>query len=266
MGDEIPELSQIAKESTSYKEFVEAVGNWLELDKRLELFINFVKAATEVKNISWSNIEASLKRNGINYTVWDKIFCTKQVAAKFNKDRNVTILRLIKSIVEYRELDFCKETAKVKRNEVIVKDERKTITKPEEPTIKKRVKMECMPEIAYFEKILEKIDKTQTIENRVKYVLRGMGIEKIPVIQQQAIFEIANTAVRLAEISFDNIFLIAKIPTGEETTSRMLFSRFVNDFVNRYGYYEKVKILNFLKELQEIVLLESEMENFHKFD
>ena len=45
----------------------------------------------------------------------------------------------------------------------------------------------------------------------------------------------------------------------------MKFSKFVNDFVQKYESGKKVKLLTFLSELQKIVMLEDEIENFSNF-
>ena len=139
------------------------------------------------------------------------------------------------------------------------------ISEGEETKTKNRVKMDCMPEIPWFEETLGSVDKTQPIEDRVRYVLTTMGMEKMNAQEQQEIFEIANTAVRLGRIAFDIIFVKANIPMESSVKARMTFSGFVNDFVTQYDPQRKVKLLDFLKQLQEIVMYESEIESFMDF-
>ena len=137
-------------------------------------------------------------------------------------------------------------------------DDGKTITKP-------RVKMECMPEIRDFEETLASVDKTQPVEKRIRYVLEAMGLNKMTVKEQEQIVEIASTAVKKERIAFDIIFIETNIPIEQTMTVRMTFSKFVNDFVQKYESGKKVKLLTFLSELQKIIMFESEIENFSDF-
>lgn len=122
--------------------------------------------------------------------------------------------------------------------------------------------MECMPEIPGFEETLGSVDKTQPIEDRVRYVLDSMGLKKKKAQEQQEIFEVANTAVRIREITWDNIFSKLKVPMGFRLERRMNISTFINDFVSQYDSDKKVQVLDFLKELQKIVMNENEIGNY----
>ena len=130
---------------------------------------------------------------------------------------------------------------------------------------KPRVKMECMPEIKDFEETLASVDKTQPVEERVRYVLGAMGLNKVSAKEQKQIVEIASTAVRKGRMAFDIIFVEANIPIEQTMAVRMTFSKFVNDFVQKYESGKKVKLLTFLSELQKIIMFESEIENFLDF-
>lgn len=115
----------------------------------------------------------------------------------------------------------------------------------------------------YFliKKAVGNVDKTKPIEGRVRCVLNVMGLYQQPVNEQKQIFEIANIAVRKRKMDLDTIFMEAKIPTEETMAARMTFSKFVNDFIKRCGSEKKVKLLNFLLQLQNIIMLESEIKN-----
>lgn len=63
----------------------------------------------------------------------------------------------------------------------------------------------------------------------------------------------------MPEMSLDNIFLKAEIPTEKSVTARMTFSKFINDFVKQKDSNKKVKLLDFLKDMQSVVMLESEI-------
>ena len=119
-----------------------------------------------------------------------------------------------------------------------------------------------MPEIKDFEETLASVDKTQPVEKRVRYVLRAMGLNQLKAKEQKQITEIASTAVRKERMDFDIIFAEANIPSEQTMGARMAFSKFVNDFVQKYESDKKVKLLTFLSELQKIIMVESEIENF----
>ena len=122
-----------------------------------------------------------------------------------------------------------------------------------------------MPEIRDFEETLASVDKTQPVEKRIRYVLEAMGLNKMTVKEQEQIVEIASTAVKKERIAFDIIFIETNIPIEQTMTVRMTFSKFVNDFVQKYESGKKVKLLTFLSELQKIIMFESEIENFSDF-
>ena len=135
----------------------------------------------------------------------------------------------------------------------------------EEVIPKPRVKMECMPEIKEFEETLASVDKTQPVEERVRYVLGAMGLNNMSVKEQKQIVEIASTAVKKERMAFDIIFVEANIPIDQTIAVRMTFSKFVNDFVQKYESGKQVKLLTFLSELQKIIMFESEIESFSDF-
>ena len=263
----IPYLEETAKKATSFEHFAKLVAEWLEMDKRQVLFENLVIVAAEADRVSWKELEEALKNREVLYNQWDRIWCTRQVSEKL-KDYSVTILALLSTMAQYKNYSFGNEQSEEENSteQAIVG----TIT--EEPPVqvkevvsKNRVKMECMPEIPSFEEVLGSVDKTQPIEDRVKYVLTAMGWNKKNAQEQHEIFEIANTAVRLGRMSFDIIFLKANIPMESSMKARMTFSKFINDFVKEYGSDKRVKLLDFLKEMQEIVMYESEIESFADF-
>lgn len=265
----VPPLEEIAKKATSFEHFVKLVAEWLEMDMRQEFFENLVIVGTEIEKISWKELEQTLKDKGIFYSQWDKIWITQQVSKKL-KVYSITILPLLNVMVQYKDYSFSFEQSNEDPTEQATEEKISAITeeftgKVEETTIKKRVKMECMPAIPHFEEALGSIDKTQPIEDRVKHVLIAMGLEKKNAQEQQEIFEIANTAVRLEKMAFDIIFLKANIPMETSINARMTFSKFINDFVITYNSDKEVKLLVFLKQLQDIVMYKSEIESSTDF-
>ena len=268
----IPKLEEIAKESNSFEHFAELVAKWLEMDKRKEFFKSLIIVSAEVDKITWKELEKALKNKNVLYTKWDKIWSGQQVSEKL-KEYSATMLSFLNVTKKYKEYSF-KEVEEYSTEENSSKqDVEKTTTNFEEKTDKfnetvfpkPRVKMECMPEIKEFEETLASVDKTQPVEERVRYVLGAMGLNNMSVKEQKQIVEIASTAVKKGRMAFDIIFVEANIPIEQTMTVRMTFSKFVNDFVQKYESGKKVKLLTFLSELQKIIMFESEIESFSDF-
>jgi len=268
----IPKLEEIAKESNSFEHFAELVAKWLEMDKRKEFFKSLIIVSAEVDKITWKELEKALKNKNVLYTKWDKIWSGQQVSEKL-KEYSATMLSFLNVTKKYKEYSF-KEVEEYSTEEDSSKqDVEKTTTNFEEKTDKfnetvfpkPRVKMECMPEIKEFEETLASVDKTQPVEERVRYVLGAMGLNNMSVKEQKQIVEIASTAVKKGRMAFDIIFVEANIPIEQTMTVRMTFSKFVNDFVQKYESGKKVKLLTFLSELQKIIMFESEIESFSDF-
>lgn len=268
----IPKLEEIAKIATSFENFAKLVSEWLEMGQREDFFTNLVIISTKVDKITWKELENALKNKKVFYTQWDKVWSSKQVSERL-KEYSITILSFLNVTKQYKEYSFkgvedhsteensnkqeIEETTNVKEK-FDEFDDGKTITKP-------RVKMECMPEIRDFEETLASVDKAQPVEKRIRYVLEAMGLNKMTVKEQEQIVEIASTAVKKERIAFDIIFIETNIPIEQTMTVRMTFSKFVNDFVQKYESGKKVKLLTFLSELQKIIMFESEIENFSDF-
>ena len=253
---DIPYLEEIAKQATSFEHFAKLVAEWLEMDKRQVYFENLMIVATEVDRVSWRELEEALKNRGVFYSQWDKIWAGRQVSEKL-KDYSVTMLSLLSAMAQYKNYSFGHEQS----GEEIFMEQALVGAIAEEQSVqvkevvsKNRVKMECMPEIPRFEEILGSVDKTQPIEDRVRYVLAAMGWNKKGAQEQQEIFKIANVAVTLERMDLDTIFLKANIPVESAMNARMTFAKFINDFVREYDSDKRVKLLDFLKDLQKIVM------------
>ena len=268
----IPKLEEIAKKSNSFEHFAELVAKWLEMGKRKDFLKNLIIVSAEVDKIKWKELEKALKNKNVFYTKWDKIWSGQQVSEKL-KEYSATMLSFLNVTKKYKEYSF-KEVEEYSTEENSSKqDVEKTTTNFEEKTDKfnetvfpkPRVKMECMPEIKEFEETLASVDKTQPVEERVRYVLGAMGLNNMSVKEQKQIVEIASTAVKKGRMAFDIIFVEANIPIEQTMTVRMTFSKFVNDFVQKYESGKKVKLLTFLSELQKIIMFESEIESFSDF-
>ncbi len=269
---DIPELENIAKNAKSFEDFVKLVAEWLEMGKRQKFFENVAIVSTEVEILSWKEIEKALKKKSISYSSWDRTWTSQQISMKLI-EHSVTALPFLNEISKYKNYSFGNakehfegENVTKYRTEDLTQDvKEKTEGFDESLITKPRLKMECMPEIKEFEETLASVDKTKPVEDRVRYVLNAMGLKKMPAEEQKQIVEIASTAVRKEKMAFDIIFLEAKIPMNQTMDARMIFTKFVNDFVKKYESGKKIQLLTFLSELQKIIMLESEIESFSDF-
>lgn len=266
----IPELEEFAKNATSFEHFAKLVAEWLEMDKRQEFFTNLVIVSAEVEKITWKELKKALDGKNVFYTEWDKIWSGQQVSEKLKK-YSATMLSFLNVTRQYKEYSFKMEDKPSTEENSNEQAREKTTMSVEEKlgesnvTFKPRVKMDCMPEIKDFEETLASVDKTQPVEERVRCVLKAMGLSKMSAKEQKQIVEIASTAVKKGRMAFDIIFVEANIPIEQSMMVRMTFSKFINDFVQKYESNKKVKLLTFLSELQKIIMFENEIENFSDF-
>lgn len=256
----IPELEAIAQKATSFDNFVTLVAQWIQIGKRQDFFKNMVIASTEVDVVTWKNIENVLNRKKIVFKQYDKLFSSNKISEKMKK-YSITLIPFLDILRKYKDYPFNQEKetsvgenvsqavnqAPIQNLEEKISDE-SIISKP-------RIKMECMPEIQEFEETLASIDKTQAISERVRYVLKAIGLSKLPADQQRQIIEVASIAVKSNEMNLESIF---NAYGGEYGETRMQFSKLINDYVKTHGGNEKVKILAFLSELQKVIMLENE--------
>ena len=257
----IPELEAIAQRATSFDNFVTLVAQWIQMEKRQDFFKNMVIASTEVDVVTWKNIENVLNRKKIVFKQYDKLFSSNKISEKMKK-YSITLIPFLDILRKYKDYPFSQEKETSVEENVGQTVYQAPIQNLEEKNSdesiisKPRIKMECMPEIQEFEETLASIDKTKAISERIRYVLKAMGLNKLPVDHQRQIIEVASVAVKSDEMNLESIF---SAYGGEYGETRMEFSKFINDYVKKYGGNEKVKISTFLSELQKVIMLENEL-------
>ena len=253
---EVPELAEFAAKSESYEAFVNNVATWLNLGKNYQFFVNLAEKVMLPANgeLLWKHCQSAL---GEDFSKSRQNMCTTKVAAKFKGSENeVTILKLLEAIIEYRTYDFQKELKQTGEQE----SAEETLAEPnlvagnpvEETTI--------MSDVLCFKEAVEGVDKTQPIETRVKHVLTAMGVEKLEEKEQEYILEIANVAVTANSMDLDDILSKTNIPEADALSARMTFATFINNVVKEYAPGKQIKLVDFLKELQKGIMLESEIE------
>ena len=233
----IPELDNIAAKAISFEHFANLVSEWLEMDKVKSLFTNIIILSAELKVISHDSFKYALRKNNIPYKQSEITKASKQVS-KYFSSYPLTLLPFLRATQKYKDYHF---------------------KKIDECS---RVKMNCLPEIKNFEETLARVDKTQPIEKRVRYILDAMGLCEENEENQNLIFKIAYTAMKIRNMDFNIIFVKANIPVVDREVAQMTFSTFLTNFVDKYESGKKVKVLSFLSELQKIIIYEDEIEKF----
>lgn len=231
-----PLFDEFWKNSNSYEEFKKSLIKWIGFGAKQKFFERLIEAAEEVQEICWKTIEQKLSEKGESCTPYDKVYCSKKIATKFaNSKERVTILSLIKNIVEYKKYCFNH-------------DETAEEQKPQ------RTKMQCMPKGALpLESALKSIDKKQPIEERIKYVLTAMGLQKFSDTEQHNILAIASAGVKSKIMDMSTILENANI-YYEPMKARIAFAKLINDFARQYDSEKRVKVLDFLEELKNVIV------------
>ena len=289
---DIPELKEIAGKATSFKHFVKLVAEWMDMRRQREFFEELLLVTAEVNMVAWKELENALKLKKVFFTSSDRIAVSNKVTKSFRK-YNVTLMPFLATVAQYKSYSFGNESTEVSSHveeeencvefvpvvplEELYKapapiegnaeisdeptqDEEETFGEVANPTPAK-VKMQCIPEIRSFEETLSSVDKTQPIEERVKHVLIGMGWDKKDEKSKKLIFEIINAAIRVKEMSFENTLKKANISVTDNLNARMHVSKLINEFVRKhYPAQKPVSVMDFIQELQEIVMFESEIE------
>lgn len=251
----IPELREFAEKASSFKEFASLVAEWINFGRRNELFVQIATAATQVERVSWSELSEK-----VFVTQTDKMQMGRNAAPIFKK-YSLRMLSFLKLLVKFNKY-FTGTEEKVTNNEISESeiqnqqnDELKNESADDVVSDKIKVKMHCIPEIQCFESALESIDKSQPIEERTKKILSVMaGDGKI----EENVFIIVNTAITVKKIDISSILKESDLNSKEYGSAWMLTSQFINNFVQKYQSDFKVKTVDFLKELQKIILTEEE--------
>lgn len=244
---EIPELAEIAKNSSSYEDFVKAVLEWLDFGGKTDMLAKIIKASEQIDTICWKNIKSKLTSKGISYAQNEDI----GIASKFKKrfkdcEEPITPIPFIKALIAYKSFDFGDK-------EIIENEE------PAEATaeITKETRPEITAEKSCLDEIFDSVNKNDFTEEKVMYILDSMGIEELDFVKQDMICSITNAAVRTREdgMNIDFIMENTDISPDKWMEARMAFSEFINDFVKKHNYDKKVKLLDFLIELRKAVIV-----------
>lgn len=261
---EIPELNEIAKKCTSYEEFMSSVCKWLDIEKRQEFFEEVIKAGKEADKVSWEKIFEKLEAKGLDYGNYDRVYCTKKVKAKFEKiNDRITILMIIKAVIKYEISDFtenqpnsCDSTGEHQNSSDPTENQQNSssFTGNQQNPQEEQKKNESEEEVTCFDAgLYNNLDEIEDTSEKIKAILNKMGLERKSLPDQQKIFKIALTATKSDDMDIDTIISKTDIPYDEYGYSRIIFSRFVNDYAARVGYTERIHLKEFLGRIKKNV-------------
>lgn len=232
---EIPELTEIVTKSSSYENFVKSVLEWLKFGKKQEMFETIIKVAENLETISWKNIKNELANKGVKFAKNEDITIACKFKTRFKERKEpITPIPFIKAIIAYQTFNFDN-------------------SKPVELT-KSDGKIS---EIPCLNEIFISVDKNQSIEQRVTYILKSMGLNRIEYDMREMICKIANAAVITEENRMNIDFIMAKavILPDNLMDARITFSKFINDFVKEHNCDQKIKLIDFLEQLRKAVIV-----------
>lgn len=214
-------LEQIAKRAKSIEDFASLVVKWVGVTKKVEFFEKLIIESMKVEKVNWKHFQETSEWYNVN----DKNYIAKIISTKF---LDISIIKFLKEVAQYKDYPF-----------------------PE----KNRVKLKCMPEIVFFEEALSKMDKTNPIEERIKYVFELMGLDKLPKNKQTIINDFAYRAIKNPGMNYADMFKDEKIGMDQIMARQGEVSKFVNDFVATYAKdNKKVGMADFFSELRKLLL------------
>ena len=90
---------------------------------------------------------------------------------------------------------------------------------------------------------------------KIDYMLQKMGISKIPKEQQHQIEEYVGTAMKLENITTDNIFENVNLSKEDKRTVQMNLAALLKNYFDEQGSKEKVKTTDFLIEMKKAIVM-----------
>lgn len=219
-------LEEIAKNSTSFEDFAKQLAKKLGMDEKNQgFFVNLVISSGNVEKVVWRALQKDLKERNIKYTLEDKAMASEYVE-KYNLP--ITLFPLLKMTKDYKNYPFTKKESNISpKSESIMPNE--------------------------FYEILANVDKTQPIEERVKFVLNAMG----PAVDPEDHKDFTNIAVAAAKsekVDLAKIFAECNIAVDEAANEQAKFATFIKAYVIKYAPQKKVRLVNFLEELKKGII------------
>lgn len=117
----------------------------------------------------------------------------------------------------------------------------------------KEVKLKCITNNQSFDKFLNSLDSSLSIEDKIKMILEQIGLKSLKEDLQNYIIEISNIAVKKG-LSIEDTLKESSIPEGLQTTVRIHYSNLVNIFASKYDSSAKIDLTTFLSDLREVIM------------
>ena len=221
----IPEIEEFAKQATSFQHFADLIVEWLEIKgTSKKVGKEFIMAAIEVEVIQWRNLKLALTSKNVVCTQYNEAVVKKSISNKCEK-YSVTPVLFFAIVSQYKDYHFIG---------------------------RQKFEMLSVPVNAEMEKALFEINRTRPIEERVFFMLKAMGVEEKEAGEKERIVQFAIEAVKKKNMAEDSLLT-------QNSFSRVAFSNFLNEYVSKNGGKEKVKALDFLQELQKVIIREDEL-------
>ncbi len=268
-------LENILKQSKSFEDFVELLAKYLKLKGvALKKFKKLAICSTEMEKINWKELDKKYKTFSR-----DRETIGHQISIQFKTE--MTLLAFLKSISKFKTYPFPqediskKEESDANKKMVIaekLQDSKKDEEQPnnqethkesestqKDPQEFELVEQSKILELNCFKEIFTKVNKIQPIQARIQFVLKSMGLDERQQEEKDWILEIANNAIK--QKNLDNSFNSKNnIPKEQKELAQMVFSEFVNTFLNKREGNKMIKLVDFLKEFQKNILTDIEKE------
>ena len=257
----IQKLDELAKDSKSYSLFLKKVMSWFELDKSRSLFlINVLRVTGNVDKIKWATIEAELSKIGVEMCKYD----IQRLKRQISKYTNLRVIELIKILEEYKSKfsTLTESTAETQKEVEEPKPDKMPESSPEvSETEEENAESKDVAEIlkgSKLERRLITLDKRIPINSRVSKILEHMEWSYLNSKDQYAVLTICEIALKLRDITFENIFMSRKLKSFNQTEYVIIFSNFIDRYMKINGINEKIDPVDFLKYFQNIILTSAE--------
>ena len=266
-------LENVLKQSKSFEDFVELLAKYLNLKGvALKKFKKLAICSAEMKKINWNELDKKCRTFHR-----DRKTIEHQISLQFKTE--MSFLTFLKNVSKFKTYPFPQEN--ISKNEVSVvsekiiideklQDSKKAEEQPSKQETHKEnkstqkdqqdfelVEQSKILELNCFKEIFSKVNKIQPIQARIQFVLKSMGLDERQQEEKYWILEIANNAIK--QKNLDNSFnLKNNIPKDQKELAQMVFSEFVNTFLNKHEGNKMIRLVDFLKEFQKNILTDIE--------
>ena len=262
------------------EEALERLANLFNLngEKQRGIFTEGLKTGVRIGSFTWTKIGEELSNNGIPYNVANK----NAISCRFTKifkgtPENMSFSELTEYIVkkysakteqavptEQEEVEETASSVQEKNTEevvtpVAVEEETPEVTEQNvtdsEETDTTAVTMECMAGITSFEEMLNSIDKSMTVEEKIQKVLKELGVQRGTLTQeeQEDMKRLLVKAVEMEEISFIQAASKLNLSDLERHELNLKVSKLINSYIKEHGKKEKVRTMEFCKQLKTAI-------------